>query len=110
MERCRNCQRLLDSTGACTNAPRCARAVAQQRTRISPADLLFAAAAIEQRCPVTMAALDVFEAAFYVTALIDVEIRRTSANPEQQEQMLSIIAQHIDERLQEVRNNAPALG
>lgn len=97
MPRCLNCQHALDSTGACTNHPRCSRAVAQQRTRISPADLLFVAGRMSPPLTGTIPE-KVMESAFLLSCLIDVEITRLAASPEDRDRMLALVVDHIEDR------------
>jgi len=95
--RCLNCQHALDSTGACTNHPRCARAAAQQRTRISPADLLFVAGRMSPPLRGSIPE-QVLESALLLSCLIDTEITRLAASPEDRDRMLSLVVEHIEDR------------
>lgn len=94
---CPNCMHPTDSTGACTNHPRCARAAAQQRTRISPADLLFVAGRMSPS-PIGRIPEKVIESAFLLSCLIDVEITRLASSPEDRDRMLALVVDHIEDR------------
>lgn len=65
--------------------------------RITPIELLRAAASLQPSRPATVQT--VAESAFLIACMIDVEIARLANNPEHRDRMLALVAQHIEERL-----------
>ena len=76
--------------------PKCQRPLTP--SRISPADLLHAAASMAPPLDGPIRE-NVIEAAFLLSCMVDVEISRLAANQSDRDRMLSLVVQHIEQRM-----------
>lgn len=77
--------------------PKCQRALIPER--ISPSDLIQAAASMSppMSLPVNV---QVIEAAFLLSCMVDVEITRLARSPADRDRMLALVQQHIEQRME----------